>query len=177
VGSRERWWDDDRVTTRTLVILRHAKAASPQELTDIDRPLTARGHADAAAAGAWLAQREYSPDLVLCSPARRARETWHGVAVAMRQAPEVRYDPKIYNASALELLHLVSDVEVDTATVLLVGHNPGLSQLSALLDPDGGEPGGLRTAGSAVHTSAATWIRWGPGEAALATTHTARADA
>jgi phosphohistidine phosphatase len=165
------------VTTRTLVILRHAKAANPQESADFDRPLTARGHADAAAAGGWLAHRAYSPDLVLCSPARRARETWHGVAVALTKAPEVRYDDKIYAASALELLHLVSDVEANVATVLLVGHNPGLSQLSALLDPDGADPAGLRTAAAAVHTSALKWIEWGPRMAQLVTAHTARADA
>ena len=165
------------MTTRTLVILRHAKAANPQESADIDRPLTARGHADAAAAGAWLWHTSNAPDLVLCSPARRARETWHAVAMALSRAPEVRYDEKIYNASALELLHLVSDIEADTGRVLLVGHNPGLSQFSALLDPDDADPAGLRTAGAAVHTSAAKWIEWGPRAAALQATHTARADA
>lgn len=167
----------DRVTTRTLVILRHAKAANPQDSADFNRPLTARGHADAAAAGAWLSHRADLPDLVLCSPARRARETWHGVALSLSRAPEVRYDDKIYAASALELLHLISDVEANIGTVLLVGHNPGLSQLSALLDPDGADQAGLRTAGSAVHTSAAKWIEWGPRMAGLVASNTARADA
>ena len=74
------------VTTRTLVILRHAKAANPEGVADPDRPLTSRGHADAAAAGAWLAHRDLQPDLVLCSSARRTRETWHGVALALSTA-------------------------------------------------------------------------------------------
>jgi phosphohistidine phosphatase len=165
------------VTTRTLVILRHAKAANPQESADFDRPLTARGHADAAAAGAWLSHRTYPPDLVLCSPARRARETWHGVALALTKAPEVRYDEKIYGGSALELLHLVSDVDANVGTVLLVGHNPSLSQLSTMLDPDGADPAGLRTASSAVHTSEAKWNDWGLRAAPLSAAHTARADA
>ena len=46
------------------MLLRHAKADNPPAVADIDRPLTARGHADAAAAGAWLAHRGYVPDLV-----------------------------------------------------------------------------------------------------------------
>ena len=66
------------MSERTLVILRHAKAERPAELADADRPLTQRGHADAAAAGAWLAARGYRPDLVLCSPAKRTRQTWPG---------------------------------------------------------------------------------------------------
>lgn len=159
------------------MILRHAKAASQEQSADIDRPLTARGHADAAAAGAWLSQHSYVPDLVLCSPARRARETWHGVALALERAPEVRYDDKVYNAAALELLHLISDIEDEIGTVLLVGHNPGVSQLSMLLDADGADPSGLSTAGIAVHTSAATWSEWGPRAAPLAASHTSRAGA
>lgn len=165
------------MTTRTLVILRHAKAANPQESADFDRPLTARGHADAAAAGAWVSHRAFLPELVLCSPARRARETWHAVALSLPRAPEVRYDDKIYAASALELLHLVSDVEANVGTVLLVGHNPGLSQLSTLLDPSGADPAGLRTAGAAVHASEVKWIEWGPRMAEIVAAHTARADA
>jgi phosphohistidine phosphatase len=164
------------VTTRTLVILRHAKAANPQESADIDRPLTSRGHADAAAAGVWLSHQPYAPDLVLCSPARRARETWHGVAIALSRAPQVQYDDKIYNASAGDLLQVVSEADPDAGAVLLIGHNPGLSELSSLLDPDNADPDGLRTAGLAVHTAPVDWNELGPGTAALSTVHTARAD-
>src|SRR5947199_719058 len=94
--------------TRTLVILRHAKAERPTGVADIDRPLTGRGHEDAAAAGAWLASRGYAPDLVLCSPAKRTRQTWHGVAMALAGAPEVRYEPALYAGAVDEALDLVA---------------------------------------------------------------------
>jgi phosphohistidine phosphatase len=163
------------VSTRTLVILRHAKAAHSEGLADLDRPLTPRGHADAAAAGAWLAHSGYVPDLVLCSPARRTKETWHGVALALSAAPAVRYDKTIYNDTPRALLELVTTLDDDAATVLLVGHNPTLSQLSSLLDPAGADPDGLRTAGMAVHAFDGLW------EAAdhlpVVAAHTARAEA
>jgi phosphohistidine phosphatase len=160
------------MTTRTLVILRHAKAeqgATP----DIDRSLTKRGHADAAAAGAWLAEKGIAPDLVLCSPSRRTRETWHGIALALTAAPEVRYEETIYAASTEDLLELVTGV-TNADTVLLIGHNPGLSHLSALLDPTHAEPDGLRTSAAAVHSIVGEWAECGRGTAPLTALHTAR---
>lgn len=163
------------MTTRTLVLLRHAKAQNPAGVKDVDRPLTSRGHADAAAAGAWLSHRGYDPDLVLCSPSRRTRETWHGVALALAAAPEVRYDKKVYTSSAHDLLELVTEVEDDVATVLLIGHNPSVQQLSALLDSEHVDPDGIRTAGAAVHSWDGSWVDCGPTTAALKASHTARA--
>ena len=94
---------------RTLVILRHAKADRPAGVADADRPLTQRGHADAAAAGAWLAARGYRPRLVLCSPSKRTRQTWRGVAVALTDpdTPEVHYDQVLYHGGAEDLLDLL----------------------------------------------------------------------
>jgi phosphohistidine phosphatase len=164
------------VTTRTLVILRHAKAANPDGIPDADRPLTDRGHADAAAAGAWLLHSGLVPDLVLCSPARRTRQTWHGVALALTTAPQVRYEPQVYAAPVTTLLGTVRGADPDAGTVLLIGHNPGLSELSALLDEEHAESEGLRTAGIAVHTLDGAWTDYGRGAAALSTSHTSRAD-
>src|SRR5215471_18003228 len=121
---------------RTLVILRHAKADRPAGVADADRPLTQRGHADAAAAGAWLAARGYRPDLVLCSPSKRTRQTWRGVTVALAGSPEpeVRYESALYYGGVEDALELIRQAPDADATVLLVGHNPGVSMLSALLD-------------------------------------------
>jgi phosphohistidine phosphatase len=165
-----------RMTERTLVLLRHAKADRPAGVSDEQRPLTARGHADAAAAGAWLARSGLRPDLVLCSPAKRTRQTWHGIAVALAgsAAPTVRYEPDLYDGGAEDLLALVREVGEDVNTVLLIGHNPSVSVLSALLDPDAqADSDGLRTSGIAVHRASA-WSGIGRGEAALAAVHTAR---
>jgi phosphohistidine phosphatase len=163
---------------RTLVILRHAKADRPAAVADLDRPLTGRGHADAAVAGAWLASRGYRPDLVLCSPSKRTRQTWHGVAVVLAgsPAPEVRYEPALYYDSADEALDLVQLVPEKVGAVLLIGHNPGVSILSTLLDDSSGrDSDGLRTSGIAVHQLDGDWTGYARGGAPVIATHTARA--
>ncbi|MDI1464228.1 histidine phosphatase family protein [Catellatospora sp. KI3] len=161
---------------RTLVLLRHAKADRPVGIPDTDRPLTDRGHADAAAAGAWLVSQEYVPDLVLCSPSRRTRQTWHSVAVALSGAgsPTVRYERPLYEGSPEELLDVVRATGPECRTVLLIGHNPSISQLSAQLDAGGGEDSdGLRTCGVAVHVVDSDWAALTT--AKLAVAHTPRA--
>jgi phosphohistidine phosphatase len=164
------------MTERTLVLLRHAKAERPAGLADVDRPLTARGHADAAAVGAWLAHRELLPAEVICSPAKRTRQTWHGVALAMGgSGPEVRYEQMMYGGTARDLLDLIRDAPEDAGTVLVVGHNPTISDLSGLLDPVAmRDSDGLRTSGLAVHRFDGAWADIEPGKAPLTDTHTAR---
>jgi phosphohistidine phosphatase len=166
------------MTTRALVILRHAKADRPTGVADLERPLTERGHADAGAAGAWLVAHGYLPDLVICSPARRTRQTWHGVAVAIAgdKSPEVRYEPAVYGSDATVVLDLLHTVPADVGTVLLIGHNPTVSILSTTLDPHGlADSEGLRTSGLAVHTAEDSWNALGPGSARLVATDTPRA--
>lgn len=167
------------MTERTLILMRHAKADRPPGVRDEDRPLTARGHADAAAAGAWLARCGLCPDLVFCSPAKRTRQTWHGVSVALAagSAPPVRYDAALYLGGAEDLLELLRGVDSGMRTVLLIGHNPAVSMLSAMLDPTAElDSDGLRTSGIAVHRCTG-WAEFGRTEAALAVTHTARSSA
>lgn len=168
-------------STHTLVLLRHSKAARPDRLADVDRPLTDRGHADAAAAGAWLAAQGLVPDLVICSPSKRTRQTWHGVAIALSNSatpgsPTVRYERRVYDGSAGDLLDLIRAADDAVGTVLLIGHNPSVSELSAVLAPDGKvDSDGLRTSGLAVHRVPRSWAECEPNEAPLASTHTARA--
>jgi phosphohistidine phosphatase len=164
------------MTERTLVLLRHAKADHPSGVSDEQRPLTARGHADAGAAGAWLARAGLRPDLVICSPSKRTRQTWHGVAVALAgdATPQIRYEEDVYDGGAKDLLALVRRAGDDVRTILLIGHNPSVSMLSSLLDPAAdNESDGLRTSGLAVHR-AATWADFGRGGAKLTAVHTAR---
>jgi len=146
---------------RTLVLLRHAKADRPNGVADVDRPLTERGHADAAAAGAWLVKHGYIPDLVLCSPSRRTRQTWHSVAVTLAGAgsPHVRYGRPLYDGTAHDMLAVLQGLE-DERVVMVVGHNPTISQLSELLDQSGDvDSDGLRTAGVAVHQASVDWAK------------------
>ncbi|MFY1685894.1 SixA phosphatase family protein [Micromonospora sp. WMMD730] len=175
---------DGEADTRTLVLLRHAKAEQPTTGPDVERRLTARGHADAAAAGAWLTRQGLLPDVVICSAARRTRQTWHDVALGMTgsrpegapagTAPVVRYAAAAYEAHPDDLLDLVRTVEPEAGTVLLVAHNPGVSLLSALLDPDRADREGLRTSDLVVHRTAAPWAQLTPGGAPIVDRHTAR---
>jgi phosphohistidine phosphatase len=159
---------------RTLVILRHAKAVRPGGLDDVDRPLTDRGHRDAAAAGAWLVAQGLIPDAVLCSPSARTRETWDGVGGVLPSTPPVRYEGAIYLASLPTLVAVVRSAPEDAATVLLIGHNPGVTYLSATLDPDGDIGDGLRTSAVVVHRFTGAWPALGRATAPLALAHTAR---
>lgn len=162
---------------RTLVLLRHAKAEHPDEGSDFDRRLTTRGTADAAAAGAYLAATQIHPDLVLCSPAARTRETWSGVAQALG-SPEVRYEQSLYEAGGTEVFDLLRTVPEAVQTVLLIGHNPTVSEVSLLLIPDSewdGQQIALKTSGMAIHTTEALWSATEPGSMHLQSRHTARA--
>lgn len=118
---------------RELLLLRHAEAmAAGPDGRDAERPLSLHGEAQARAAGAWLAEHGASPDAVLCSPARRAQMTADAAAQALH-APAPLFLPAIYQATPGELLSLVEAQAPDARQVLLVGHNPGLEQLLALL--------------------------------------------
>ncbi len=119
--------------TRTLVLLRHAKSDWPEGVADADRPLADRGRRDAAAAGGWFAGELPPLDLVLCSPAVRARETWRLVAAGLPEAPPVEYRDELYGASAGTLSWLAQELPAAASTVALVGHNPGLAEAVTIL--------------------------------------------
>jgi phosphohistidine phosphatase len=119
--------------TRTLVLLRHAKSAWPEGVDDRARPLAGRGRRDAPAAGRWLREHVGGVDLVVCSPALRTRQTWQLVAAELGGTPEFRVDDRIYGAPVADLVDVVRELPPSAGTVLLVGHNPGLSELVAAL--------------------------------------------
>ncbi|HJQ47778.1 MAG TPA: histidine phosphatase family protein [Amycolatopsis sp.] len=140
--------------TRTLIVLRHAKSAWPDDVPDFDRPLAGRGRRDAPAAGEWLAEHTGRIGLVLCSPAKRARQTWKRVSAELPREPRVRYEPRIYDADVPTLLDVVREVPRAVRTVVLVGHNPGLSLLVERLT---GATADLRTSSIAVIEAETDW--------------------
>ncbi|WEN15435.1 histidine phosphatase family protein [Rhodanobacter sp. AS-Z3] len=117
-----------------LILLRHAEAVPIEASGDGDqqRPLSRRGEQEAQAAGLWLATHKLRPDRVLCSPTRRTDETTRLALAAIDNAPVPQPAEEIYDASPGELLALL-DQHNDADTVLLVGHNPGIERLVALL--------------------------------------------
>ena len=114
-----------------LLILRHSKAEpGSYGVPDIERPLAARGHADAPRMGAWLAHNEYVPDYIVCSSARRTRETLQLAAPALGAEIATAFEPAIYEATAMRLLTVVRRTPPKVRRLLLVGHNPGLEDLA-----------------------------------------------
>ncbi|WP_433555790.1 SixA phosphatase family protein [Pseudonocardia xinjiangensis] len=150
--------------TRRLVILRHAKSAWPDGVPDAERPLNARGRRDAPAAGRWLRDRGEHVDAVVCSPAARTRQTWNLAAAVLSGLPAPVFDDRIYDATADALLTVVSQLPDGAEQAVLVGHNPGVTELVALLT---GESPQMRTAAIAVLDLAGSWENAAPGGATL----------
>lgn len=121
---------------RRLILLRHGKSAWPDGTGDLDRPLADRGREASPRMGAYLASEHLIPDLVLVSPARRTQETWALVRPHVGDVT-VRTEPRIYEAPAERLLAVARETDAGTATLMMVGHNPGLADLLRLLVGDG----------------------------------------
>ena len=119
---------------KILLLLRHAKSSWRDEaLSDFDRPLNERGKKAAHAIGRYIRKHKMMPDLVLSSPAVRARETTGIITTTAKLTAEIRYDQRIYEADPPRLVQVLSQIENNFFSVLLVGHNPGIEELISLL--------------------------------------------
>jgi phosphohistidine phosphatase len=115
---------------KRLYFLRHAKSSwKDTSLPDHDRPLAGRGRRAAEAIAGHLREQGIEPELVLCSTARRARETLERIEPA-RATSAVRVEDDLYAASAGALLERLRSVPDTVESVMLIGHNPGLQQLA-----------------------------------------------
>jgi phosphohistidine phosphatase len=118
---------------KILMLLRHAKSSwKDTSLSDFERPLNERGRKAAETIGRYIRKNGLEPELVLSSPAVRARETIGIVVKAARLQAELRYDERIYEADSLRLTEVVSQVDEDFTSVMIVGHNPGMEELLEL---------------------------------------------
>ena len=119
---------------KDLLLMRHAKSSwKDDKLADFERPLNDRGRKAAALIGRYIAQENISIDLVVSSPAVRARQTIEHVLRAAKKSVELRFDQLIYEATSMRLLEVISQVEDERKSVLLVGHNPGMEELLGTL--------------------------------------------
>ena len=119
---------------KTLLLLRHAKSSwdIPSQ-ADFDRPLNGRGLRAAPLVGKFIRGEKIAPDLLLSSPAQRARQTVALVREAARLDAPLRFDERIYEASTATLVEVVSQIEESASVALLVGHNPGFEGLLSFL--------------------------------------------
>ncbi len=115
---------------RRLILLRHAKTEKDSASgKDQDRCLDERGESDATEIGAWLAANGYLPDIALVSTAARTRQTWDRISLYMPHC-RVKYLDDLYLAETSQLLEIVQTAKGDPASLLVLGHNPGLHELA-----------------------------------------------
>lgn len=129
---------------KTLYLMRHAKSSwKDSTLQDFDRPLNGRGREAAPLVGRLVRKRKLRVDLILSSPAARARQTAALVKESAGLDAELLYDERIYEADAARLVEVVAQAGESAEALLLVGHNPGMEELLTLLT---GESRSMQTA-------------------------------
>lgn len=159
-----------------LIVMRHAKAGDLPGGPDFERALRLRGQRDSAAAGRWLAASGLQPDLVLCSAARRTRQTWQHLSATLLAGapgggPEFSAERRLYDADSEDVAAIVREAAGDFATVLYIGHNPAAAGLVGLLT--GTEPD-FPTAAIAVIGVHGSWADLAPSGGELLASWTPR---
>ncbi len=129
---------------KTLLLLRHAKSSwDDPGLEDFDRPLAPRGEQAAPVMAGYLERKGLRPDLVLCSPAARARQTWALVAERLGNGIPVKELQGLYLGAPSRLLEAIRRVPDKAGCVMLIGHNPGMEHLAMALAGPGSKPKAL----------------------------------
>lgn len=143
--------------SRTLVLVRHAKASSSAP-TDHARDLVPSGHRAAADVGRWLAARIGTPDLVMVSDAHRTTQTWEDIALAAEWSVTAESTASLYAAGPQTLLDILREIGAEHETVVVVGHNPTIAYLAEALDDGEGDPDAVMQLVSAGYPPSATTV-------------------
>ncbi len=157
---------------KRLYLLRHAKSSwDDPTLADRDRPLAPRGRRAAKVMAKHLGRKGISPELVLCSPSTRTRQTLKRLTPGLGKKADVQIEPELYAAPARDLLEVLRKVPDEVESVMLIGHNPGIQDLALSLASAGSEIPRLRskfpTAALATLELDGTWRELAPGSAEL----------
>ena len=151
--------------SRRLVLMRHAKSDYPPGVADHDRPLNERGRRDAPAAGKLLGADGPAPDVVLCSSALRARQTWELVFSTLGGAAHLRPLAALYGAEVDDVVAIARNLADGVATALVIGHQPTMSRTALTLAGTGSVEEELIRIDTKFPTSAFTVLRvrgdWG----------------
>ena len=119
---------------KTLYILRHAKSSwDDSSLSDFERPLNERGFKAAPLMGEMMRKNGFVPEIIVCSTAKRAEQTAKLVKESAEFEAEINFEAAIYEASPMTLLHIVSEIDDEFNSALIVGHNPGFENLVRIL--------------------------------------------
>jgi phosphohistidine phosphatase len=157
---------------KVLYLLRHAKSSHGGGEADHDRPLAERGRRAAPLIAEHMRRQKIAPALVLCSPARRTRETLELLAPALADDTARRFEEGLYQAGAAALLERVRQVPHHVPTVMVVGHNPAVQELALTLAGGGADLERLRdkfptAALATLAFDGAAWHELAPGDAEL----------
>lgn len=118
---------------KKLYIIRHAKSSwSDEELDDFERPLNKRGRANAPFMGELLKKQNVVPDLIISSPALRAKSTAEIIAKKVNYTKEIVYNNDIYESDVATLHNIFTKIDDENSTVFLFGHNPELNMLAEM---------------------------------------------
>lgn len=147
-----------------LIVMRHAKAGELPGGPDFERALRPRGLRDSAAAGTWLARSGFRPDAVICSAARRTRQTWKQLSSTLGGKPAFAAEQRLYHADSEDVADIVRQTDAGVGTLMYIGHNPAAAGLVALLT--GSEPE-FPTAAIAVIGLPGDWADVGTGDGEL----------
>ncbi len=126
---------------KRVFLLRHAKSSwDYPSLSDIERPLASRGLKAAPKVARLMRDEGLVPDLVICSPSQRTRETWDLIGSELDPEPPSRIDERLYLASPGELVSVIQEQPDDLDSVMLIGHNPGMESITMGLSGSGAQP-------------------------------------
>ena len=140
---------------KTLALFRHAKSDwSDPRLEDFDRPLAPRGLKAAPRMAKAMKKLGLAPDLVLCSEAVRTRQTWDLAAPEIGAASRLEIRRSLYLAAPGELLQAIREAGPQAETLMLIGHNPGMESLAAVLAGPGSETAAFRRMAKKFPTAA-----------------------
>lgn len=150
---------------KTLYLLRHSKSSwTNPDMRDFDRPLNARGRSAAGEMGRYLADHAMTPSLILCSASQRTRETLSLILPALAADMVIRIESALYGATSDELLDRLGRLDADTASVMIIGHNPGLEDVARALAAKGSKDDLTRLAAkypttglAVIRTAVKTW--------------------
>ena len=125
---------------KRLTLMRHGNAQwKDPQISDFDRPLNRRGHSEAEAMGRRLMELQLTPTILLTSNARRATQTADIIARELRvSARNVRGMESLYLAPAEDILQIIQSTGPRIPHVMIVGHNPGISEIARILAPNRG---------------------------------------
>jgi phosphohistidine phosphatase len=146
---------------KELILMRHGKSDWSQPVSDFNRPIKKRGLKEAARVGQWLDEQGLLPDLIISSPAQRARQTAVTVSEAMNYTGDnIFFHESVYMADVSELLDAIASAPLECRRLMMVGHNPGMKDLLFYLTeevdvPDDGKV--MPTATIAVLETEGSW--------------------